>query len=256
VIVTHNGPLTSNQRLWSAVLAAGPRAVCAGATAATLDGLKGYQPRQIHILVPGGTRHVADSPVVVHRTTVLPPAHVHSRATPPRTHLARSIVDAAGWAHTDADARAIVAAAFQQRRIRAGELDAVLGLLVRVPRRALIVETASYAAAGAHSVSEVEFVRLCKRFRLPVPERQTARRDRDGRLRYLDAHWPAYRLQAEIDGAWHLDVRTWWADMSRQNNLWTAGERILRFPAWAIRDDPDTVAQQLRAALLAAGWRR
>jgi hypothetical protein len=38
VVIAHNGPVTRNQRLWAAVLAAGDGAVCAGATAATLEG--------------------------------------------------------------------------------------------------------------------------------------------------------------------------------------------------------------------------
>jgi hypothetical protein len=46
-----------------------------------------------------------------------------------------------------------------------------------------------------------------------------------------------------------------WADMRRQNDLWIAGNRILRFPSWLVRRDPAAVAAQVRAALLAAGWR-
>ncbi|MEN3309093.1 MAG: hypothetical protein V7603_5295 [Micromonosporaceae bacterium] len=254
VMVTHNGPLTPGQRLWAAVLSAGPDALCAGSTAAALEGLKGYESRQIHLVVRGGPR-LAEPPIVIHRTTVLPASHVRDRAAPPRTHIARSVVDAAAWAQNDADARAIVAAAFQQRRVLAPELDTVLSALPKVRRRGLIVETARYAQAGAHSVTEVEFARLCRRFRLPAPHRQVTRRDNSGRIRYLDGQWPDYRLRVEVDGAWHLDVRTWWADMRRHNDLWVAGEQVLRFPAWAIRHQPDTVAHQLRAALFAGGWR-
>jgi hypothetical protein len=151
------------------------------------------------------------------------PGREASDPTPPRTHIARSIVDAAAWAHTDADARAIVASAFQQRRVTVAEVGAVLRQLRRIRRRSLIVETAGYAARGAHSVSEVEFVKLCHRNRLPPPRSQTMRRD-------------------------------WWADMQRQNALWVAGDRVLRFPAWAIRHDPESVIAQLRAALTAGGW--
>jgi hypothetical protein len=37
--------------------------------------------------------------------------------------------------------------------------------------------------------------------------------------------------------------------------LWVAGDRVLRFPSWAIRHRPAEVVAQVRAALLAAGWR-
>jgi very-short-patch-repair endonuclease len=61
-------------------------------------------------------------------------------------------------------------------------------------------------------------------------------------------------VHVEIDGAQHNDPLAWWADMDRQNALWIEGVRILRFPAWVIRDRPSEVVAQLRAALLAAGW--
>ena len=59
----------------------------------------------------------------------------------------------------------------------------------------------------------------------------------------------------EVDGAHHMDVRHWAADMLRQNEIWIAGDRILRFPAWLIRQESAQVANQLREALRAAGWR-
>jgi very-short-patch-repair endonuclease len=61
-------------------------------------------------------------------------------------------------------------------------------------------------------------------------------------------------VHVEIDGCQHLDVRQAWADMRRQNQLWIAGDRVLRFPAWALRSDPDAVLAQVRQALRAAGW--
>jgi very-short-patch-repair endonuclease len=70
-----------------------------------------------------------------------------------------------------------------------------------------------------------------------------------------DAYWRRWRLHVEIDGAHHMDVRSWAADMRRQNEVWIAGDRILRFPAWLVRQRPAEVASQVRAALEAAGWR-
>jgi hypothetical protein len=52
-----------------------------------------------------------------------------------------------------------------------------------------------------------------------------------------------------------MDAEQWWLDLRRQNDLWVSGDRILRFPAWVVRSRPDEVIAQLRAALLAAGWR-
>ena len=254
VVVAHNGPLTRPQRIWIGLLAAGEGALCAGMTAATLDGLRGNESAQIHLLVPADRRIVPASGVVLHRSDVLPPDHVLRRAEPPRTTVARSIVDAAAWARTDNDARAIVAAAFQQKRVIAEEIHAVAAVLTRSRRRALVLETANYAAGGAHSLSEVDLGRLCRRFHLPLPDHQVQRTDRGGRRRYLDAYWAEWQVHVEVDGAFHLDVRAWWADMRRQNDLWVKGDRVLRFPAWVVARHPEEVAGQIRAALVAASW--
>jgi len=58
----------------------------------------------------------------------------------------------------------------------------------------------------------------------------------------------------EIDGVQHLDARQAWADMKRQNDLWVAGLRVLRFASWLIRGRPDEVIEQVRRALIAGGW--
>jgi hypothetical protein len=254
VIVAHSGPLTRHQRLWAAVLGAGHHAVLAGATAATLEGLRGHDRPAIDVLIPAGRRVKPMAGVRVRRTAVLPDHHVRWVGSPPRTTVARSVVDAAAWARTDDDARAIVAAAFQQHRVLPGELETVLTVMPRSRRRALVIETATLAAAGAHALTEVNLVTLCRRFGLPRPDQQVHRTDASGRDRYLDAYWAAYHLQVEVDGSWHLEVRTWWADMQRQNDLWITGDRLLRFPGWALIHEPAKVAAQIHAALVAAGW--
>lgn len=254
VIVAHSGPLTRHQRLWAAVVGAGQHAVLAGATAATLEGLRGYDRPAIDVLIPAGRRVKPTAGVRIHRTTVLPGAHIRRAGSPPRTTVARSLVDAAAWARSDDDARAIVAAAFQQNRVLPEELESVLSVMPRSHRRALVVETAAFATRGAHALTELNLVTLCRRHGLPQPDQQVHRTDNSGRERYLDAYWAPYGLHVEVDGSWHLEVRTWWADMQRQNDLWISGDRVLRFPGWALIHRPAGVADQLRAALTAAGW--
>jgi very-short-patch-repair endonuclease len=261
VLVTHNGPLTYGQTLWIAVLAAGPGALLAGLSAARESGLRFGGSGPIHILVPSrhgyadlGRRLPLDLPgVVVHRSGVLPDDHVQV-GRPIRTTLPRSLLDAAQWARTDDAARAMVAAAFQQRPISLPEIQSVAGRMPRAKRRSLVLETAHDAAGGAHALSEIDLVRLCRRFRLPRPDLRERRKDAAGRNRYVDAYWRRWRLQVEVDGAHHVDVRHWEADMRRQNEVWVAGDRILRFSAWTVRHRPAEVAAQIRAALSAAGW--
>jgi hypothetical protein len=257
VYLTHNGPVTGSQRDWIAVLATGRgHALLAGLSALSRFGFRGYADRAVHVLLPARYRDT-DPPrgVTVHRTGWLPGAEVHGRGRPPSTMPARSLVDAAQWAPNEDRARAIVAAAgYQQRLVTGDEVTRVLDGMRVVRRRALIRATAVDAAGGSHSVSEVEFLNLCRSAGLPVPSRQTVRLDASGARRYRDAYFEPFGVHVEIDGGQHMEVSAWWADMKRQNDMWIQGDRVLRFPAWTLRARPADVAAQLRAALLAAGW--
>ncbi|GLY21384.1 hypothetical protein [Micromonospora sp. NBRC 101691] len=263
VLLTGNGRLTRDQQLWVAVLVAGTGAVLAGATAATEAGVRGLPREPLHVLVPAERRAARTvlrrlpidmAPVRVHRTCVLPAEHLQV-GRPPRTTTARALVDAAGWARDEAQAQQVLAAGCQQRRVLPEELRKVMIALPRAPRRQLVRQTIEDIAGGAEALSELDFVRLCRRYSLPRPDLQRRRTDAAGRTRWLDAYWQAYRLHVEIDGAHHMDVHHWTADMRRQNDVWTAGDRILRFPAWLVRTRPAEVAADLRRALTAAGWR-
>ncbi|WP_433551302.1 endonuclease domain-containing protein [Micromonospora zamorensis] len=262
ILLTGNGRLNRDQQLWVAVLAAGPGAMLAGVTAATEAGVRGLRREPLHVLVPAARRAARTSlrrlpidmpAVLVHRTSVLPDSH-RQLARPPRTTTARALVDAAGWAVRVDEAQGVLAAGCQQRRVLPEELQAVLDVLPRAPRRHLIQQAVDDIAGGAQALSEIDFLRLCRRHRLPVPDLQEHRVDAAGRNRWLDAYWRQWRVQVEIDGAHHMDARQWADDMRRQNDVWTSGDRILRFPAWLVRARPDEVADTVRRALVAAGW--
>jgi hypothetical protein len=266
VVVAHSASLDREQQLWVAVLCCGDGAVLAGLSAACAGGLRRAPGRTIDVLVPAGSRPLQPRRaalaatsfmprVVAHRTSMLLDKDVLGRAAPPRTTMERSLVDAAQWANTDDQARAIVAAACQQRLTSPPDIFAVVERMTRARRRSVVLEAVGLLATGAAAVSEIHFAKLCRRFGLPEPDRQTMRRDRSGQLRYVDASWHDYGLHAEIDGGYHLNPEAYWADMMRQNDLWIGRERILRFPAWAIHRQPAAVARQLRAALIECGWR-
>jgi hypothetical protein len=192
--------------------------------------------------------------VIIHRTARLPDKELQV-GLPRRTTMARSLVDAAQWAATDDEARAIVAAACRQRAVRPEEICEVVRRHPRARRRSIVLETIGFAATGAETPSEIDFYKLCRAHGLPPPDRQVPRRDEQGRQRYIDALWREYGVQAEVDGGVHTDPEVWWEDQFRQNDLWIDREVVLRFPAWAIKHRPAEVAAQLRRALLAGGWR-
>ena len=65
----------------------------------------------------------------------------------------------------------------------------------------------------------------------------------------MDAHWDDARLTVEIDGFGHLDPKVWVADLARQNDLVMGGDRVLRFPSFVIRDQPETAITTIAEAL-------
>ncbi len=256
LVVAQSGPLSTTQRLWVALLWGGRGALLGGLTAARLDGLRGFDEPGIHLLVPNGRqvrkepiRASIRIPVVVHRSRRLTESDAHLVRLPPRTLLPRSLVDAATWVATDDRARAVLAAGVQQRLVRPDDLVAVVARTTRIRRRQLILSTLVDVMGGAQALSELDLTALIRRYRIPEPDRQASRRDRHGRRRWLDAVWEAAKLIVEVDGFWHTDAATWWADMSRDNEFIVSGYRVLRFPAFAVRTDPDRVARQIRTAL-------
>lgn len=258
VYLTTTSAPTPEQENWIAVLAAGDGAVLAGSSAPAWQYRLSVAGRSgIHLLVRSNVRRLAlPIAVIPHRTAVLPDADVHHLGSPPCTMPARSTVDAAAWARSDEQAIAVVAAAFQRRLVTLAEIEDVLDRLPTVRRRATIRRAAIDAAGGSHSLAEVEYLRLNRAHGLPEPTRQLRRVDARGARRYLDIYYEEYGLQVEIDGGQHAEVRAAWDDMRRQNDLWIAGDRVLRFPTWLVRERPNDVFAQVRSALAAAGWNR
>jgi hypothetical protein len=121
-------------------------------------------------------------------------------------------------------------------------------------RRRLTLGTAVDVGGGSHSLPELDFLDLCRRFGLPTPSRQVVRHDSEGRRRFLDVYWDDYGLVVEIDGLFHMAADQWWADMWRGNDHTVGLEGLLRYPSFAIRREPGRVAQQAAAALRARGW--
>lgn len=264
VVVAQSGPLTANQLLRVTLLAAGPRAVLAGLTAARLDGLTGFSDkgresdRPIYVLAPYGYRRRTapfGSTVITHYSQRLGDADVHPARQPRRTRIARSIIDAASWMATDRGAMAVLAAGVQQRLVRVEDARKEAEQVVRFHRRKLILETLGDIAGGAQALSELDFTwNVVRAFGLPEPTRQAARRDTRGRRRWTDVSWDEYLLAVEIDGAQHTeDPLQRWDDMARDIDLGADGYRTLRFPAWLVRQDPRLVAGTIRQALRQAG---
>lgn len=253
VFVTHNGPLTADQRLWACLLAAPLGSALSGVTAASLDGLRGFPQDVVHLTVPCGTSAPRLDDVVAHYSRFLDDADVHPLREPRRTRPARSLIDAATWAATDDSARAVVLAGVQQRLVTPAHLEAALPGRAHCLRRSLIDESIGDAKGGVASVPEHEFTSITDMFGIPRPTRQQVLQRPDGRY-YLDADWEEFRMSAEVDGRPHMSVLQWDADLDRANEIAIDDRTIFRFTSYAIRHKAMRVGNVLARALTARGW--
>jgi hypothetical protein len=218
-------------------------------TAAEEWGLQRWERREIHVLAPSGTHRPNIDGLVLHRVgdwrrvTSLGHRRLHE--------LAPSLVVAASSFKNVRSACGILAAAVQQRLVRADDLRSAVLAAPRTRHRRSLLLAVTDLAQGADALSEVDLGRLCRRYRLPAPTRQAVRVEPDGTCRYLDAEWvtPDGRtLGLEVDGAHHMEATQWQADPLRQNLIVLGGTMVLRFPS-VVRDQPELVAAQLRQAL-------
>jgi len=263
--VTHSGPLTDLQKVRVAMLRSGPQAVLAGLTAARLDQFTWFASKKplaagpIYVLTPPGRRRLAAPlglEVIVHQSRMLTEVDVHPLRRPKRTRIARSLVDAASWMATDLGAMAVLAAGVQQGRTRVTDLRSVLDRIETVRRRRLMYDVLGDIEGGAQALSELDFTRkVIRQFRLPEPNRQVGRRDSRNRQRWIDVIFDDYKVAIEIDGAQHMEPLDQWDDMERDNDLNIDGYRVLRFPAWLIRRNPEYVARKILEALRRGGYR-
>lgn len=253
VIVEHNGPLTWAQQVWAAYLSAPvPAAIC-GLTSMQLWGIRGFESDKIHVIVRRGAKVVQlpGVPVVVHESRRFSTVDVVRGPLAPTTSLARSVVDAAAWAASVWAAMRVLVSPVQQRKETAATLHAQLLVAGKVRHRRALLSLAADLCGGADALSEVEFLRFCRRHGLPRPSCQR-RMDTAGRWRYLDATFrraDGTAVHVEIDGGIHLLLSVRNEDTIKDNDATLDGTLVLRYASAAIYADDPRVVRQLRRAL-------
>ncbi|MDQ3155852.1 MAG: hypothetical protein M3Q98_03885 [Actinomycetota bacterium] len=209
-----------------------------------MDGFKGFDTAETFVVLPEGARKPERSGIIPHWSTMLTDEDIHPAHQPRRTRTARSLVDAASWSGSDRQARTLVIAAFQQRLVSARTIRMALTRRGPCRRRALIVESVLDAVGGIQSLPERDFDDVRRKAGLPPPSRQVRVRGKDGRY-YLDVEWSDHGIAVEIHGIPHLEVSNWDADVIRANEIVIGGRRLLAFTSYAIRHEPELVADQL-----------
>ncbi len=250
-VVLHNGPLAPDERWRAALVNCGPRCVLASFTALEALGLTGWTRPEIHLLAPAGVAAPCiDLAVVLHRSASWAP-HRHYAARRCERPAPAAVLAAAAFG-TARPACGLMAATVQQRLVRPDELRAAIVAAPRTRHHRALLAAADDIAMGAQALSEIDFVRLCRRHGLPAPTLQAVRTEPSGRRRYLDAEWrlsDGRVVAVEVDGAVHIAPRRWFDDQLRQNELSLAGTMLLRYPSVVVREEEALVVGQLGRAL-------
>ena len=251
VIGTTTGALTWEQRCWMAVLHAGPRSMLGGLSAAEIGGLVGWHRDPVTVLVDDELAFEPVDGVRFFRSRRPFELLRANRTGIPRAQLEPALLLWAGYqAEGIRPAHGVLAASVQQRLTTADRLLAAIETLHPLRRARSFRRTINDIAGGAHSGAELDVRRLCRRYGLRLPDRQRARTDRAGKRRWTDCEWDlpdGSVLILEVDGAFHVDVVEWGADIKRARSLTTGGRTVVRCTSFELRHEMEDVARDLIA---------
>jgi very-short-patch-repair endonuclease len=223
--VGHPG-LSMEGRWMAAVLACGEGAVLSHRSAASLWSLLHPGNGFTDISIPTASGRHRRTGIRLHRRPSLRPDLVTRHRSIPVTTPARTI----------ADLRQAVPAAQLRRAIRQAE---VLGLPTGL-------ETPS---EPTQSELEHNFLRICRRYRLPQPEVNV-----QVGSRIIDFLWRKQRLAVETDGyRYHRGPLAFEDDHERDLELRARGYDVIRFSYGQITKNPRRVAMIVRKALRSSG---
>lgn len=141
-----------------------------------------------------------------------------------------------------------LAAAVQQQLTTAVRLTAASREVRKLRRGELFRLALGDIEGGAQSFAEIDVGRLCQEAGLCPPYRQSLRRDRAGRRRYLDHEWrlaDGRVLVLEVDGSFHMKVEHWTGDMKRERGVVISGRIVLRCSSLEVRLAPDEILRDL-----------
>ena len=203
----------------AAALAYGEGAAVSHRSAAELWGLLNPVDGAIDVSVPGNAGRARRSGLRLHRRTALRPVAITRRHGIPVTQPAQTI----------ADLRGSVSPRELRRAIRQTN---VLGLPLG----------SEIARDRTRSDLERDFLRLCSRYRLPMPVVNV----RIG-PHLVDFLWRDRRLVVETDGyRYHRGRQAFRDDRTRDLDLRSRGFEVLRLSEEQIDDEPERVAEALR----------
>lgn len=253
VYVATTVPSSWHQRLMAAVLCGGRAALASHRSSALLWRLDGVAGDPIEISVNAGRRIKG---VIVHRRQLGDDPAVEVRSGIPTTGIERTLLDLAAVSYPRRTALALDDALRRRLTTLEAIKDLIGGLRGRAGTGSLrkLIEVRDERDARLESRLESALLNLLRSHGLPLPEPQHVVREGHRVVARLDFAYAAQRLGLETDGyRWHSGVERWKRDIRRENHLKLLGWTLLRFTWEDVQDDPETVAMQIRDALILSG---
>lgn len=252
VILLHNHEPTRKQWMWIGLKDASPFCALCSHTSLECDGFRSFakEAGSIHLIVPKGAKTTGFPIVQVHESRRFAPEDIRTSGPMPCTEVHRSAVDAGAWQPRPRFAVTMMASVVQQRVCTVPGLHRALDEVGQVRHRKLMRLALNDISGGAEALSEIDVARMCRTFGLRPPTRQRKRRDRSGRIRYLDCEWDlddGATVVLEIDGSHHMEVINWDADIKRQRKVVTRHRHLLRATAMEVRLEQEDIVVDLVA---------
>lgn len=236
--------LSREGRWMAGVLACGPGAVLSHFSAAHLWGLCGSRGLVEVLRRSGGAKHKG---IALHQTRRLEPYEVTLERAIPVASIERLLLDLAARVDAKRLERLFVEA-YKSGRLSWERLNRILAGrrgcrgIGRLRRIAVEVDP---VALETKSVSEVDFLALCRQANLPTPSVNVLVA---GHL--VDFLWPAQKVCVETD-SWshHRDRPTFEKDRQTDVDLVAAGYEVHRATYKMLERDPDPLLSNVRRAL-------
>ena len=249
VISVDNGRLDRDQVRWLAVLHA-TTAWLSGRSALEVLGQRGYEPEQVHVLVPRDARPAPLDKVAIHVSDRLTGLGFDLEDGLPIVSPARAVVDAVAWSPHPRVAAGILSDAVRQGIAAPGDIDRELGLAGRIHHKIAARDALAACREGAESMAEVDLGPLLRQAGVTSFRRQVASGSRRTDVEALLADGSVLGL--EVDGAAHESAERRWRDAERDARTVAEGKQTLRIPAYAVRREPAAVVTRIRTIVDAA----
>jgi very-short-patch-repair endonuclease len=242
VYVAGTWTASAQQRDVAALLHAGPGSVLTGLAAVRRHSLRVGAPSVVTVLVPAGVRRQSTGFVQIQRTTRMP-AEFCVDGDVRFVLVARAVGDAARSLRSGREVRALVAQVIQQQRC---SIAMLVDELEEGPAKgsAALRAALEEVQAGIRSAPEGDLRGLIRRGKIPMPV-FNARLYCQGKLVAV----------ADASREYHFSAEDWQATMRRHDRLVARGVLVLHFTPAQIRNAPEEVVGQIRAALAAGRGR-